>query len=335
MKAHRLTLVKTLLALLICVPFFCNGQIYTEATMIARLKSGGVIGEDVLSKRSVVLYSNSLTEKQLNNIHENLVRSGIDAVAYFKLDAVLAGPDVVQAYDDYFSKREIANLIIIQKKETDFVINITAFNGKVDFVNQDQPAFTVQSPSLNEALNSVYRNALSSNKKKNLLMNEVAETDLPVKVVDGNRSEIFAVDLKVDMLAIPKFNDPVLDKELEEILKTYPFKFQLVNPTDAEKDIRSKGILYKLCFIHTGSKVAKEILGYGVGKSESAFVSVSYNDTQVQLKNIPAETPVFKFYVRHIDTGNIFLGPKWDADTTWQQALHNFIKGFKAELKIN
>jgi hypothetical protein len=55
----------------------------------------------------------------------------------------------------------------------------------------------------------------------------------------------------------------------------------------------------------------------------------------VQLKNIAANTVVYKFYVRHIDSGNIFLGTKWDADTTWQDALKNFIGGFKAELKIN
>jgi hypothetical protein len=335
MKSIRLTFVKIILGFLVAIPLFCTGQIYTETKLIGRLKSGGAIGEEVLSKRSIVLYSRTISEKQLSTIHENLVRAGIDAVAYFKLDAVLAGPDIVQAYDDYFTKREIANLVIIQKKEAGFVINITAFNGKADFVNTDQSSWSIESPSLNEALNYVYRNALASNKKKNLLMNEIPETDLPVKVIGGNRSEIFAVDLKVDMLAIPKFNDAELDKELEEILKSYPFKFQMVNPTDAEKDIRSKGTLYKLCFVHTGSKVAKELLGYAVGKSESAFVSLTYSDGQVQLKNIPAETPVFKFYVRHIDTGNIFLGPKWDAETTWQQALQNFIKGFKAELKIN
>jgi hypothetical protein len=335
MTLDRLIRVKITLALLLSIPLFCAGQIYTETSLVARLKSGGSIGEEVLSKRSVVLYSHSITSNQLNTIHENLIRSGIDAVAYFKSDAVLAGPDVIQAYDNYFSKREIVTLVIIQKTESDYIINITPFNGKDDLVDPDQLSWSVKTPSLYEALNSVYRSALSSNKKKNFLMNEVPETDLPVRVINGNRAEIFAVDLKVDVLAIPRFNDPSLDKELEEILKTYPFKFQLVSPSDLEKDLRSKGILYILSFVHTRSRIAKELLGYPVGKSESAFVSVTYPDGQVQLKNIHAETPVFKFYVRHIDSGNIFLGPKWDAETTWQQALQNFIKGFKAELKIN
>lgn len=324
-----------MLSILLSVPLFCSGQIFTEETLLSRLKSGGSITEGVLSKRSVVLYTHSFTSNQLLSIHENLIRSGIDAIAYFKIDAVLAGPDVVQSYAEYFTKREIANLIIIQKTPADFIINITSFNGKEDLVNVDQSTWSTQSSSLNEAMNAVYRSALASNKKKNLLINEVPETDLPVKIIDGQRSEIFAVDLKIDNLAVPKFNDVSLDKELEELFKTYPFKYQFVNHTDSDKDLRAKGYLYVLCFVYTQGGVAREALGYPATKAESAFVSVTYPNGQVQLKNIPADTRVFKFYIRHIDSGNIFLGTKWDAETTWQQALQNFIKGFKAELKIN
>lgn len=335
MLTFRLRVVKLLLSILLSIPLFCAGQIITEETLLTRLKSGGSISGDVLSKRSVVLHSYSFTSNQLLSIHENLVRTGIDAIAYFKIDGVLAGPDIIQSYADYFTKREVANLIFIQKTSSGFLIHITPFNGKEDLVSSDQSSWITQSTSLNEALNEVYRSALASNKKKNLLLNEVPEADLPVKIIDGQRSELFAIDLKIDNLAIPKFNDTTNDKELEEILKTYPFRYQLVNNTDPEKDLRNKGFLYVLCFVHTRSGVAKELLGYPVSKSESAFVSVTYPNGQVQLKNISGDTPIFKFYVRHIDSGNIFLGPKWDAETTWQQALQNFIKGFKAELKIN
>lgn len=335
MIVFRFPAVKILIPILLSIPLFCNGQIFTEETLLARLKSDGTISEEVLSKRSVVLHSYTLTAKEITTTHENLIRAGIDAIAYFKIDGVLAGGDVAQSYAEYFTKREVVNLIVIQKSSSGFTINITFFNGKKDLVNPYQSTWNTQSASLNEALNAVYRSALASNKKKNLLMNEVPETDLPVKINDGQRSEIFAYDLKIDNLAIPKFDDVLYDKELEEILKTYPFPYQLVNHTVPDKELRTKGILYVLCFVHTRSGVAKELLGYPVSKSESAFVSVTYPDGQVQLKNIPAATPVFKFYVRHIDSGNIFLGTKWDAETTWQQALQNFIKGFKAELKIN
>ena len=58
-------------------------------------------------------------------------------------------------------------------------------------------------------------------------------------------------------------------------------------------------------------------------------------DNEPQLKNIHANSEVYKFYFKHIDSENVFLGTKWDADTSWQQALMNQIKGFKLELRIN
>lgn len=331
----RLSIVKILIFSLLVLPLFCSGQIFTEETFVSRLKSGGVISEEVLSKRSVVLHGYSCTPKEISTIHESFVRTGIDAIAYFKIDGVLAGGDVAQSYVEYLAKREVSNLIVIQKSNSGYTIYITPFNGKEDFVNPDQGAWSTQSTSLSEALTAVYRSALASNKKKNLLVNEIPETDLPVKIIDGQRAENFGYDLKVDNLAIPKFNDVASDKELEELLKTYPFRNQLVNHTVSDKDLRNQGFLYVLCFVYTRCSIAKELLGYPVSKSESAFVSVTYPNGKIQLKTIPGDTPVFKFYVRHIDSGNVFLGTKWDADTSWQQSLQNFIKGFKAELRID
>lgn len=335
MISFRLPAVKILIPVLLSIPLFCNGQIFTEETLLARLKSGGSITEEALSKRSVVLHSHSFTSNQLLSIHENLIRAGFDAVAYFKIDGVLAGGDVAQSYAEYFAKREISNLIVIQKLTTGYTIYVTSFNGKEGFVNPDQSAWSAQSTSLNEALNVVYRSALASNKKKNLLINEIPEIDLPVRVIDGERAEMFGFDLKVDKLAVPNFENPELDKRLEEVLKTYPFRYQLTNHTVPDKELRAQGFLYVLCFVYTRSSIAKELLGYPVSKSESAFVSVTYPNGQLQLKTITADTPVYKFYVRHIDSGNVFLGTKWDAETTWEQALQNFIKGLKAELRIN
>lgn len=321
--------------LLLLLPLLASAQIYTEETLVSRLKTGGTIPAEVLSKRSVVLHSYSFTPKEISTAHESFVHTGIDAIAYFKIDGVLAGGDVARTFAEYFSKREVSSLILLQKSTSGYLIYITTFNGKDDFVNPDQAAWSTQSASLSETLTAVYRAALTTNKRKNLLINETPETELPVNIIDGQRAENFAYDLKVDNLAIPKFNDSSMDKELEELAKTYPFRNQLVSHMTADKDLRNQGFLYVLCFVHTQSSVAKELLGYSVSKSESAFISMTYPNGQVQLKTIPADTRVFKFYVRHIDSGNIFLGTKWDAEITWQQALQNFIKGFKAELRID
>ncbi len=327
-------MMRLLLLVLLVLPGITRAQFLSEGNLIARLKSGA-LPEEIMNKRSVVFYSSGITEQEINTIHETFVRTGIDAVAYFEADRVLAGGDVEKAFNKYFNKREISCIIFIQKKTTGFSCFITLYNGKADFVNPEQTAWTISASGLSQLMNEIYRSALSTYQKKNLLINEVAETELPVKILEGIRYENYSYDLKVDNLAVPMFSDSLATQQLVEIFKTYPLRYQLTDNTIADKDLRNKGFLYVLCMVHGRSSVVKELLGYPVNTSESAFVSVTYPGTEMQLKNIPADTEVYKFYVRHIDSGNVYLSTKWDADTSWQQALQNFIKGMKAEMKLN
>lgn len=327
-------MMRVVLLVLCVLPCLVKAQFLSEQVLISRLKSGA-IPEEVMSKRSVVLHTSTFTPKEIAAIHEGLVRAGIDAVAYFETDRVLAGGDPEKAYNKYLTRREITCVIFVQKKSSGFTCFITLYNGKPDFVNSGQTAWSVNASTLSQLMNEIYRSALSSYQKKNLLINEVAETSLPVRVVEGTRSETYPYDLKIDNLAVPRFADSLATQQLSEIFKTYPLRYQLVDNTVADKDLRNKGFLYVLCVVHGRSSVIKELLGYTVNQSESAFVSVTYPGSEMQLKNIPAETEVYKFYARHIDSGNVFLSSKWDADTSWQQALQNFIKGMKAEMKLN
>lgn len=327
-------MMRFVLLIFCLLPCFVKAQFLSEEVLISRLKSSAIPVE-VMSKRSVVLHTSTVTQTEITTIHEGLIRAGIDAVAYFETDRVLAGGDAEKAYNKYLTRREISCVVIIQKKISGFSCYITLYNAKPDLVNAGQAAWSTHGSTLSQLMNDIYRSALSSYQRKNLLINEVAETELPVRVVEGTRSETYTYDLKIDNLAVPKFTDSVATNELSEIFKTYPLRYQLTDNTVSDKDLRNKGFLYVLCVVHGRSGVAKELLGYPVNQSESAFVSVTYPGTEVHLKNIPAETEVYKFYVRHIDSGNVFLSTKWDADTSWQQALHNFIKGLKAEMKLN
>lgn len=326
--------MRFVLLVLCLLPCVVKAQFLSEEVLIARLKSSA-IPEEVMSKRSIVLHTSTITPKEITVIHEGLIRAGIDAVAYFESDRILAGGDAEKAHHKYLTRREISCVVFVQKKSSGFICYLTLYNGKPDFVNVGQAAWSMQASTLSQLMNEIYRSALSSFQKKNLLINEVAETDLPVKVIEGTRSETYAYDLKIDNLAVPTFTDSAATQELSGLFKTYPLRYQLVDNAIADKDLRNKGFLYVLCVAHGRSGIVKELLGYSVNQSESAFVSVTYPGTEMQLKNIPAETEVYKFYVRHIDSGNVYLSTKWDADTSWQQALQNFIKGMKAEMKLN
>lgn len=303
-----------------------------------QLKEGG-LPEKILSGRSFVLVSPEFTEKEIVDIHASFVKTGIDAIGYCEVDKVFAGTDVDRAYWRYLESREVTNLIILLKKKSAFEIIVTPFagsNNEADrFVHEDAVAWKTQHALLAEALLVLYRTALNQYKRQNLLINEVPETDLPVQVITGDRREQFAYDLKVDGLAVQKFGEATLDRELEEIMKTYPFKYQLVDKSIPEAELRKQGCFYLLRYVYTRGPVAKQLLGYGINKNESALVSVTYSNGLEQIKTIAGDVPVYKFYVRQIEYNNVFVGPKWDADTTWQQALRNFIKGLRNEMKVN
>ncbi|HEY9045119.1 MAG TPA: hypothetical protein VIN08_04455 [Ohtaekwangia sp.] len=309
---------------------------FREENWIDQLNLAGGLPEKLLSTRTAVFYDYTLTEKDLNTVQEYFQRSGIDAVAYHELDMLMSGKDITRAFSDFLEKREITNIVLIEKKENIYRIVITFFNGKDNIVDPKQNAWSASNAILTELLKNVYRTTSGQQKKLNLLINDVPETGLTINPILGKRNEFFAIDLKVDPLAVPKFGDEALDKRLEEIFKEhYPLKYKLTEPGLTEKELRKQGSLYVLCIVHTRGSALKELLGYPMTKSESALVSVTYPDTQQQLKNIPSNTPVYKVYFKHIDSGNVFLGTKWDSDVTWEQALINHIKGLKAELKLN
>lgn len=318
------------LLLAVLLPIIGYGQV-----LFSELPASDALPEKLLSTRSVVLYSYSLSQKELNDVHATMVRAGVDAVAYFEIDRVFAGADVELAFGKYFIKREFSTFVIVEKDDAAFRITITPFNGKENLIEPDQVAWRVESSSISETLRVFYNTAFNTLKKQNLLINDIPESELVIPIITGRRSELFAADLKVDRLAVQRFGDPVLDQELEEIMKAYPFKYALVDNTIPEPELRKQGYFYILRFVHTRGSVAKQLLDYEMNTAVTANASITYSGGQEQVKTIPSDQPIFKFYTRQIEFNNVFLGTKWDADVTWQAALINFIGGFRKEMRVN
>jgi hypothetical protein len=306
-----------------------------EAQFYSRITPGSVLPEKLLTTRTAVFYPYTMTQKELELLQSYFQRSGIDAVVYFENDLLIASRDVSVATAQYLNSREISNLILLQKKQNNYRITVVEYNKKANFVEENQPGWDAEDRLLEELAKKIYLATASGLKRENFLINEFPETGMSINPIDGRRNEFYAIDLKVDPLAVPKFGDEAKDKELEEIMKTFPFKYTLTEPNLSEAELRKQGYLFVLRFVHARAKVAKTLLGYEMIKAESAVVSITYPGHEPHLKNIPANAEVFKFYFKHIDSGNVYLGNKWDAETTWQQALINQIKGFKLEFKIN
>ncbi|HYG17383.1 MAG TPA: hypothetical protein VD816_00575 [Ohtaekwangia sp.] len=306
-----------------------------SAGWIDRLNLAGALPEKLLSTRTAAFYDYRLSAQEIEALQQYFQRTGIDAVAYFELDMLMAGKDVTNAFSAYLTRREIQNLVFVEK-EKNYRITITLFNGKENVVDAQQNAWSISNPVFTEALKTLYRTAANQLKRTNLLINELPETDITINPILGKRNEFFAIDLKVDPLAVPRTGDENIDKKLERIFQEhYPLKYKLTDPGVPEKELRKQGLLYVMCVVHTRSVVAKRVLGYDMTKAESAQVSVTYSEGQSQLKNIPSNTDVYKVYFKHIDSGNVFLGTKWDADLTLEQAIINQLRGLKVELRLN
>ncbi len=290
----------------------------------------------LLSTRSVALYDYTFTPKELEEVQRSFQKIGIDPIAYFETDVVLSGKEVTKAYTEYFVSRQVSFVVLLEKANPGFQLTIGAFNQKPSLIDTEQPAWKVKNNRLSDLLTTVWQDSWRSQKKANYLIADFPETDIKVDPIKGRRQEFYAIDLRVDNLAVPKFGNEAMDKELEQFfIANYPLKYQLVNAGSDEQELRRKGFLYVLCFVQARGVAAKEVLDYDLSKDEKSYASITFPDGQLQLKILPRDQPIYKFYFRHIDNGNVFLGNKWDADVNWLDALRNHLIGFKQEAKIN
>lgn len=306
------------------------------AESILKSLSVGPVPLDLLATKTIALYDPAFTSKELEQIQSGFERTGVDAVVYYPFDLPTCSADVQKVFSEYLVKREIKYLAFLKKNTDGIAFTFTEFIKAKELIKPGQPAWTITGKNIQEVSLDIYRTALNSQKRVNMLVSPLPELDLMLRFLKGTRGEYFAVDLKIDKLAIIKFGNLELDSALENIFKAhYPFKYQLFEPGTDEAEIRNKGFLYMLSLIHTRSYAAMELLDYNMSKAGSVIASVSYPNGQMQLKTIAADEPVYKFYFKQLQNGNVYLGTKWDADSDWQQALLNQIKGLKAELRMN
>lgn len=311
-------------------------QSVEESELMARLNFSTTIPTELLGTRSVVLFQSSIPQKDLDECQSFFQQTGIDAVVYFDIHRMLAGHDVRKAYASYLTNRGIKFLILFQKDEKGYRLIFCYFNGKKDLVDANSVAWKQENVSLNELLRTVYRFAVSNLKKQNYLINDFPEMDISINLFTGRINESFSVEVKSFKTAIPKFGNAADDAELEAYLKAnFPLKYELVDADATEESLYAKGFRTILRFVHARGIVAKEILGYDVTQVARSLPSAVFVNNEVQIKTIPSTEVIYKFYFKNIEYGNVFLGNKWDADLTWQDALRNHIQAYKINQKIN
>jgi hypothetical protein len=291
----------------------------TEEVFFQRFTIVNQMPERILSGRTLLFYGTNLNEKELERIQESFSVTGIDAVLAIEIDKLLGGHDVRKALFEAIQKREISNLVFVQKNQQGFRCTMTKFNQKFSFVNTIQPAWQLDKSTLGEMLLELSRDAQNTYLKENFLVNYQPETELKINIIRGSRIESHSSDLRVDKLAV-RLSDSVEDNEaLKNSLSNYPFKVEFIGDSISDADLRLKGFWYVLQSVHLPEKQARELLGYTTSKG----LTKNFDDRSV-----------YKFYFKKLEFDNVYLGKDWDAATNWQEALQNTLANLRKELNV-
>jgi len=305
-------------------------------------------------------------KKFAKEIHRMFKKIGIDAIGYYHMEDVVSGVDPAKVFAAELKQRQLKYLILIEKSETvqqdslveNYRLIITAFNKKESFMANGQKALKMEYRSLDKLLNElakeVYRSEL---KYANFLITDRPEFFTDAPIIKGRRIQTYAMDLKVEKLVVPRFArmdsirsataDPnkissiqaynrrvdAWNVELEIIMESYPLDYELTD-LQSNEDIYRMGYQYALFRLHTTGKTIREMLNYPIDQSETDYISIKANNGGSMIKSIPVDAPVYKYYVKHVYTKDVYTGLKWDADLTWQEALRNFIFNMKDVLKL-
>lgn len=303
--------------------------------------------------------------------HNSFRKAGVDAVAYYYLDDVEAGREASEKLAEELKKREVQNIIFLNhvklkmagKAAERFALWITPFNGESSFISHGQEGYRLEAENaeklFSEFEKDIFRKGLEV---QNHLINDRPEFFIGAgNIIKGKRFEGFARDLKLDKLAVPRFEESNIPQDqpedntrkslereietsneaekrdnlaLESIMAAYPYKYELVDPKLEEERLRQDGFQFILLRLHTTGEHIKEMLGYEMKPDEKENITIKQDGTKVASQPTPAKAPVYKYYIKHIYTGDVYLGTPWDADEEWQEALADYISNMKKDLSI-
>lgn len=357
----------------------CQGQDLDNrsALNLHYLNYGNELPKGLLSERAVVLVDDNIPangnqdqpawQAFADNSHKTFARLGIDAVAYYNLDLVLAGQAVTRSFSDDIKKRTIPIAIVLHRalsssRDTVFSLTLAQISKEALFFEAGQQAYKIQSNSFNGLMQQFIRAVSSSGiERGNFLILEIPEFFNHTQLFTARRFESYNPDLKLDKLAVPLFAERELPKtippgmnreevaekvanenqyiteaneRLKNIMRQYPFNSGPVNYSDGEAAWRREGYLFVLLNVHGKVETVRTLLNYESSDKQAAYSSTRMEAGNPITKAIDKDQKVYKFYVKHIPTGEIYLGSHWDADTTWEQALENFIVNLKFALKV-
>ena len=331
------------------------------------------IPDDLLLSKTIIVISINDGENKTRGdwkslaeeAHYYIRKLGIDAVLYFYIDDIIAGYDIQRAITEQINKREIKNIFLLSKDKVkgkdQFLGVLTSYNNSPNFISNNQAAWKSQTSDLEILFRNLARALDNENLTfENLLIMDSPEFFRGVNIIKGRRSETFNTDLRIDRLAVPKFLDlPLIENsttestsemvalineensknlirnsQLEQLMADYPYKFEIVPYDYDEKKLLPKGFQFVLMRINTSGKSVRKLLEYKMSNDINAQKTTRKDDqVDATLTSSPLDAIVYKYYVKHINSGDIYLGEQWDGDDNWQDAFNHHITAIIRKLE--
>lgn len=316
--------------------FFLFALAQAQQLNLQQLQQNGQLPENLLNSRSVVLVRslhaapNAKVEPWqvlANKAHPFLKELGIDAVAYYDWRNINAGPDATTAFAQAFRQRAIRNVVVLEEKEEGLSLTVAPI-GEEGLLQAGAPAWQQKGGELAPLMVSL-RNDVSNAGLQlgNFLIIDRPEFFYTTDIRLNKRFFSYALDLKLDKLAVPAYEVFVEEgadslSALKSIMQAYPYEWNITEPGTEEKDLRLKGgNQYVLLYLHTSPANIRRFLNYGANKDIPLELQADLSD----------DRSVYKFYIRHIYTGDVYTGTHWDAASSWQEALRNHIQYLRKE----
>lgn len=329
-------MMRIFIILLICLSALnINAQDQSAMNIISRISPDGTIPKDIRSGKSLLLISCDPAvrcdswESLALEAQPLLAESGIDAVATYFFQDILSGVEPFRVFMSEFESRGISHLVILQHTQEGYSILLTSFDNK-EFIQDGQSGWETNATELRQALNNMNSAVSNSGQKlRNLLILNVPEFGEMVDIFTARRAEFYDLNFSSDKLAVYPFADTA---KIREVMSAYPYEYEIIDASIPEKELRSEGFDFVLYYVHTQAENTKRLLGYEVNEKETSYISESILDGKPVAQSLDKDTSVYKFYIKQVYSGNIFLGKKWDAAPTWEQALSNYIALLRNEL---
>ena len=303
---------------------------------LKQLQINGTLPQTLLNSRSVVLVkapgkaANAKKEPWkavAEKVHQHLKAAGIDAVAYYDWRNVNAGPDATTAFAEAFRQRAIDNLIVVEQKEGNYTLTIAPI-GKEGLIAKGGAAWQQSGAEMGPIVNSLQNAAGQADLKLgNFLIIDTPEYFYTTDIKINKRYFSYALDLKLDKLAVPAYDIFAENGRADSLSRInslmkeyYPYQWGVTKTGVDEKDLRLKeGYQYVLLYLHTNAANIRKFLNYGANEEIPLELQADLSD----------DSSVYKFYIRHIYTGDVYAGTHWDAAKTWEEALKNHLEGLR------